>query len=89
MDLSVFCDCFEEVVGKISVSWRLSYDPPLDGLILPRGWLSSNEDFSSKKDVRIPLTLALLDYVQGLLMRLQTDAASRKQPRASTSATTS
>ena len=89
MDLSVFCDFFEEVVGKISVSWRFSDDPPLDGLILPRGWLSSNEDFSSKKDVKIVLIVALLDCVQGLLMRLQTDAASRKQPRASTSATTS
>lgn len=87
MDLSVFCDCLEEVVGKISVSWRLSFDPPLDGLVLPRGWLSSNKDFSGKKEVRGALTVALLDCVQDLLIRLQSDTASRKQFQASASET--
>ena len=79
VDLSVFCDCFEEVVGKISVSWRLAFDPPLDGLVIPRSWLLLNQDFSRKKDVRLTLIAALLDCVQDLLMRLQTDStASRK-----------
>ena len=85
MDLSVFCDCFEEVVCKISVSWQLSFNLPFDGLVLPRGWLSSNENFSSKKDVEVPLTVALLDCVRDVLMHLQTDAASRKQLQASAS----
>ena len=76
VDLSVFCDCFEEVIGKICVSWRLSFDPPLDGLVLPRGWLSSNKDFASKKDVKVALTVALLDCVKDLLTRLQTDFAN-------------
>ena len=82
MDLSVFCDCFEEVISKISISSRLSFDLPLDGLVLPRGWLSTNGYFSSK-DVDIALTVALLDCVQDLLMRLQTDTVGRKQLQAS------
>lgn len=85
MDLSIFCDCFEDIISKISVSWRLSFDPPLDGLVLPRGWLSSNEDFSIKQDVQIALTGALLDCVRDLLMRLQTGTANRKQLQASAS----
>ena len=76
MNLSVFCDCLEDVVGKISVSWRLSFDPPLDGLVLPRSWLSSNEDFSRKKDIRIPLLVDLLDCVRDLLISLQSGSAS-------------
>lgn len=71
------------VVSKISISWRLSFDPPLDGLVLPRGWLASNKDFSAKKDVRIGLVVDVLDHVRDLLMRLQSDTASRKQLQAS------
>ncbi|KAF8139771.1 hypothetical protein EV363DRAFT_1497668, partial [Boletus edulis] len=79
LDLSVFCDCLEELVGKTAVSWRLSYNPPLDGLVLPRGWLASNKDFSSKKDTKIVLIVDVLSHVQELLMLLQSDsdAASR------------
>lgn len=66
------------VVGKISISWRLSYDPPLDGLVLPRGWLSSSKDFSTKKDVRIALIVDVLEHVRDLLMRLQSDTTSKQ-----------
>ncbi|KAF9242380.1 hypothetical protein BU15DRAFT_43965 [Melanogaster broomeanus] len=78
-NLSVLCDCLEEVVGKIAVSWRLSYVPALHGLILPRGWLSSNKDFSNRKDVQIVLVVDLLDSVRGLLMRLQSGSASGEE----------
>ncbi|KIK96874.1 hypothetical protein PAXRUDRAFT_273934 [Paxillus rubicundulus Ve08.2h10] len=73
-NLSVLCDCLEEVVGKIAVSWRLSYVPPLNGLVLPRGWLS-NKDFCNRKDVKITLLLDLLVCVGDLLMRLQSGFA--------------
>ncbi|KAI9462690.1 hypothetical protein HD554DRAFT_2175805 [Boletus coccyginus] len=76
VDLSVFCDCLEEVVGKASISWRLSFHPPLDGLILPRGWLASNKDLSIRKDTRIGLILDVLDCVKDLLIFLQSDGAS-------------
>ncbi|KAI9567009.1 hypothetical protein HD554DRAFT_2039900 [Boletus coccyginus] len=76
VDLSVFCDVLEEVVGKASITWRLSFHPPLDGLVLPRGWLSSNKDLSIKKDIRIHLILDVLHYVQDLLIFLQSDGAS-------------
>ncbi|KAF9229832.1 hypothetical protein BS17DRAFT_744362 [Gyrodon lividus] len=76
VNISVFCDCLEEVVGKIAVSWRLSYVPPLNALVLPRGWLSSNKDFSHRKDVKIVLVLDLLDCVRDLLIRLQSSSAS-------------
>ena len=80
MDLSVFCDCLEEVVGKASISWRLSFDPPLDGLVLPRGWLSSNKDLSIKKQIKIALIVDVLNYVQDLLIFLQSENAGRRQP---------
>ncbi|KIJ21330.1 hypothetical protein PAXINDRAFT_164864 [Paxillus involutus ATCC 200175] len=76
VNLSVLCDCLEEVVGKIAVSWHLSYVPPLNGLVLPRGWLSSNKDFSNRKDVKIALLLDLLECVRDLLIRLQSGSAS-------------
>ncbi|KAF8837940.1 hypothetical protein BDN67DRAFT_908328 [Paxillus ammoniavirescens] len=76
VNLSVLCDCLEEVVGKIAVSWRLSYVPPLNGLVLPRGWLSSNKDFSNRKEVKIVLILDLLECVQNLLIRLQSGSAN-------------
>ncbi|KAF8139769.1 hypothetical protein EV363DRAFT_1310578 [Boletus edulis] len=81
MNLSVFCDYLEEVIGKILVSWRLSYyyDPPLaDGPVLPRGWLSSNKDFSKNKEIRIPLLLDLLDCVRDLLLFLQSGSANER-----------
>ncbi|KAF8554534.1 hypothetical protein OG21DRAFT_1462307 [Imleria badia] len=79
VDLSVLCDCLEEVVGKASISWRLSFNPPLDGLVLPRGWLSSNKDFSSKKETKIVLIVDMMNYLGDLLMFLHSepDAASR------------
>ncbi|KAI9566710.1 hypothetical protein HD554DRAFT_2040083 [Boletus coccyginus] len=76
VDLSVFCDCLEEVVGKASISWRLSFHPPLDGLVLPRGWLSSNKALSMKKDIRPALIVDVLNHVQDLLISLQSDDTS-------------
>ncbi|KAF8439470.1 hypothetical protein L210DRAFT_3480852 [Boletus edulis BED1] len=80
MNLSVFCDYLEDIIGKILVSWRLSYyyDPPLDGLVLPRGWLSSNKNFSKKQEVRIPLLLDLLGCVRDLLLFLQSGSANER-----------
>ncbi|KAI9566690.1 hypothetical protein HD554DRAFT_2315329 [Boletus coccyginus] len=77
VDLSVFCDCLEEVVGKASISWRISFHPPLDGLVLPRGWLSSNKVLSTKKDIKPALIVDVLNYVQDLLISLQSDGTSR------------
>lgn len=81
MDLSVLCDRVEEHIGKISISLRqLPFQLPLDGLVLPRGWLLANNDLS-KKSV---WTGSTLDSVKGLLVHLQSDTASRKYFRAST-----
>jgi hypothetical protein len=75
VNLSVFCDCLEEAIGKISVSGGLFFDPPLAGLVLPRSWLSSNKDFSGKKAIEIPLLVELLDCVRDLLISLQSGSA--------------
>ena len=86
VNLSVFCDCLEEVIGKISISCRLfCQDPSLDGLVLPRNWLSSNKDFSRKKDIEIPLLVETLDCVRDLLVSLRSGSATgerskRRQP---------
>ena len=73
----------EELIGKISVSWRHSFHPPLDGLVLPRPWLLANNDLSSKKGIWIALTGALLDSVKDLLMYLRSDTARREPLQAS------
>ncbi|KIJ60092.1 hypothetical protein HYDPIDRAFT_32519 [Hydnomerulius pinastri MD-312] len=73
-NLSVLCDCLEEVFGQMVVSWRLGYIPPLDGVVLPRGWLSSNKDFSKCKEVVIALVVELLANIQDLLLHLQSSS---------------
>ncbi|KAG8220598.1 hypothetical protein J3R82DRAFT_2824 [Butyriboletus roseoflavus] len=77
VNLSVFCDRLEEVVGKISVSWRLSSDPPLNGLVLPRGWLSK-QDFYRQKEMKMDLLSGLLESVRDLLMSLQSGSVGEK-----------
>jgi hypothetical protein len=79
MNLSVFCDCLEHIVGKASILWCLSFNPPLDGLVLPRGWLSSNKDLSMKNGIRTGLLVDVLNSVQELLKSLLSnwEAASK------------
>ncbi|KIJ60090.1 hypothetical protein HYDPIDRAFT_99369 [Hydnomerulius pinastri MD-312] len=76
VNLSTLCDCLEEVFGKIVVSWHLSHVPPLHGVVLPRGWLSSNKDFTNRKDIRIVLVEGLLGDLKGLLGLLHSGSAN-------------
>ncbi|KIJ59804.1 hypothetical protein HYDPIDRAFT_118051 [Hydnomerulius pinastri MD-312] len=76
VNLSTLCDCLEEVFGKIAVSWHLSHVPPLHGVVLPRSWLSSNKDFTNRKDIRIVLVDELLGDLKGLLGFLHSGSAN-------------
>ncbi|KIJ60100.1 hypothetical protein HYDPIDRAFT_32524 [Hydnomerulius pinastri MD-312] len=76
INLSTLCDCLEEVFGKIVVSWHLSHIPPLHGVVLPRGWLSSNKDFTNRKDIHIALVDELLGDLKGLLGFLHSGSAN-------------
>ncbi|KIJ60080.1 hypothetical protein HYDPIDRAFT_117540 [Hydnomerulius pinastri MD-312] len=76
INLSTLCDCLEEVFGKIVVSWHLSHVPPLHAVVLPRSWLSSNKDFTNRKDIHIVLVEELLGDLKGLLECLHSGSAN-------------
>ncbi|KAI6165390.1 hypothetical protein EDD17DRAFT_225914 [Pisolithus thermaeus] len=74
VNLSVLCDCMEEVVSAYVVTLRLKNNPGADSLhdvVLPRSWLIGNKKLDARKDVK--LIDHLLDDIQYLLERLRSD----------------
>ncbi|KAF8838026.1 hypothetical protein BDN67DRAFT_972122 [Paxillus ammoniavirescens] len=71
VNLSVLCDCAEEVCGSIIIAWHLNRPglPPLHGLVLPRSWLIGRNKFGGFKDMK--MIYLFLDVVQGLLDKLR------------------
>ncbi|KAI6022560.1 hypothetical protein EDC04DRAFT_2606960 [Pisolithus marmoratus] len=55
VNLSVLCDCIEEVLSAHVITLRLKNNPGVDSLhdvVLPRSWLIRNHKFDARKDVR-------------------------------------
>ncbi|KAI6021001.1 hypothetical protein BKA83DRAFT_14200 [Pisolithus microcarpus] len=74
VNLSVLCDCIEEVLGVYVITLRLKNNPGVDSLhdvVLPRSWLIGNSKFDARKDVK--LIDHLLEDIQYLLEKLRSD----------------
>ncbi|KAF9219473.1 hypothetical protein BS17DRAFT_760990 [Gyrodon lividus] len=67
VNLSVLCDCAEDVCGSIIIALHLNRPrlPPLHGVVLPRSWLIGRNKFHGAKDMR--MLYLFLDDMQGLL----------------------
>ncbi|KAG2034294.1 hypothetical protein BDR03DRAFT_1093813 [Suillus americanus] len=79
VNLSVLCDCIEDILSSFIINHRM--DPtldelPLHGVVLPSNWLISPFKFSVKKDVEPQSMGLLLDAIGGLIKRLRMDGAT-------------
>ncbi|KAI6020999.1 hypothetical protein BKA83DRAFT_178181 [Pisolithus microcarpus] len=77
VNLSVLCDCIEEVFSACVITLCLQNNPGADSLhdvVLPRSWLIGNNKLDARKDIR--LILHLLDDIQYLLEKLKSDNAA-------------
>ncbi|KAI6153131.1 hypothetical protein BKA82DRAFT_4349614 [Pisolithus tinctorius] len=75
VNLSVLCDCVEEVLSAYVITLRLKNNPGADSLhdvVLPRSWLIRNNKLDARKDVRI--INYFLDDIQYLLEKLRSDS---------------
>ncbi|KAI6165391.1 hypothetical protein EDD17DRAFT_226022 [Pisolithus thermaeus] len=76
VNLSVLCDCIEEVFSACVITLCLKNNPGADSLhdvVLPRSWLIGNNKLDARKDIR--LMHPLLDDIQYLLEKLKSDNA--------------
>ncbi|KIK41852.1 hypothetical protein CY34DRAFT_84670 [Suillus luteus UH-Slu-Lm8-n1] len=74
VNLSVLCDCIEDILSSFVINHRM--DPtldelPLHGVVLPSNWLSFPYKFSVKKDVKPQSIGLLLDAIGILIKRLR------------------
>jgi tetratricopeptide (TPR) repeat protein len=79
VDLSVLCDCIEDILSSFVVNHRM--DPtldelPLHGVVLSSNWLISPHKFSVKKDVEPESISSLLDAIGNLINTLLIDGAT-------------
>ncbi|KAI6094857.1 hypothetical protein EDD16DRAFT_1502638 [Pisolithus croceorrhizus] len=72
VNLSVLCDCIEELLSAYVLTLRFKNNPGVDSLhdvVLPRSWLIRSNKLDARKDVRN--VDHLLDDIQYLLERLR------------------
>ncbi|KAG1864912.1 hypothetical protein F4604DRAFT_1683323 [Suillus subluteus] len=79
VNLSVLCDCIEDILSSFVINHRM--DPtldelPLHGVVLPSNWLISPYKFSVKKDVEPQLIGSLLDAIGNLIKKLRVVGAT-------------
>ncbi|KAG1829533.1 hypothetical protein DFJ58DRAFT_737317 [Suillus subalutaceus] len=79
VNLSVLCDCIEDILSSFIINHRM--DPtldelPLHGVVLPSNWLISPYKFSVKKDVEPQLIGSLLDAIGNLIKKLRVVGAT-------------
>ncbi|KIN94542.1 hypothetical protein M404DRAFT_380086 [Pisolithus tinctorius Marx 270] len=75
VNLSVLCDCIEEVFSAFVITLRLKNNPGADSLhdvVLPRSWLIRNNKLDARKDVTN--INYFLDDIQYLLEELRSDS---------------
>ncbi|KAG1719550.1 hypothetical protein EDB19DRAFT_1860748 [Suillus lakei] len=73
-NLSVLCDCIEDVCGSFIIKYRM--DPafnefPLHNVVLPCNWLLSPHKFTAEKEARLVLMDGLLDEIAKLVEALR------------------
>ncbi|KAG1825456.1 uncharacterized protein BJ212DRAFT_276627 [Suillus subaureus] len=74
VNLSVLCDCIEDILSSFIINHRM--DPtldelPLHGVVLPSNWLIFPYKFSVKKDVKPETVGSFLDAIGDLIKRLR------------------
>ncbi|KAG1889227.1 hypothetical protein F4604DRAFT_1950186 [Suillus subluteus] len=79
VNLSVLCDCIEDILSSFVINHRM--DPtldelPLHGVVLPSNWLISPYKFSVKKDVEPQSIGSLLDTIGNLIKKLRVVGAT-------------
>ncbi|KAG2034062.1 hypothetical protein BDR03DRAFT_993883 [Suillus americanus] len=77
VNLSVLCDCIEDILSSFVVNHRM--DPtldefPLHGVVLPSNWLIFPHKFSVEKDVEPESISLFLDAIGNLIKRLHMDS---------------
>ncbi|KAG2109745.1 uncharacterized protein F5147DRAFT_150627 [Suillus discolor] len=78
INLSVLCDCIEDILSSFVINHRM--DPildelPLHGAVLPSHWLIFPHKFSVKKDVEPESISSLLGAIGNLIQRLRVGSA--------------
>ncbi|KAG1841504.1 hypothetical protein F4604DRAFT_1598121 [Suillus subluteus] len=79
VNLSVLCDCIENILSSFVINHRMEPaldELPLHGVVLPSSWLIFPHKFSVKKDVEPESISSLLDAIGNLIQRLRMDSAT-------------
>ncbi|KAG1851820.1 hypothetical protein C8R48DRAFT_361252 [Suillus tomentosus] len=76
-NLSVLCDCIEDICSAFVINWRI--DPyfnefPLHNVVLPCNWLLFPHKFTTEKKTNLPLMGKLLDEIARLVEALRVEA---------------
>ncbi|KAG2096334.1 uncharacterized protein F5147DRAFT_839983 [Suillus discolor] len=76
VNLSVLCDCIEDVCSAFIINWRI--DPyfnklPLHNVVLPCKWLLFPHKFTTEKKTNLPLMGELLDEIARLVEALRVE----------------
>ncbi|KAG2132369.1 hypothetical protein DEU56DRAFT_859536 [Suillus clintonianus] len=76
-NLSVLCDCIEDVCSAFIIKYRMDpgfNDFPLHGVVLPCNWLLSPHKFTAEKETRMVLMDYLLNEIARLVEALRVEA---------------
>ncbi|KAG0703072.1 hypothetical protein DFH29DRAFT_804090 [Suillus ampliporus] len=81
VNLSVLCDCIEDILSSFVINHRMDptqNDPPLHGVVLPSNWLISPHKFSVNKEIWPEAVSSLLDAIGNLIEMLRTEVGMGK-----------
>ncbi|KAG0703070.1 hypothetical protein DFH29DRAFT_918710 [Suillus ampliporus] len=76
-NLSVLCDCIEDICSAFVIKYRMEPEFnkfPLHDVVLPSNWLLSPHKFTAEKDARLLLMGLLLDEIAKLVEALRIEA---------------
>ncbi|KAG1719467.1 hypothetical protein EDB19DRAFT_2045105 [Suillus lakei] len=76
VNLSVLCDCIEDILSSFIINHRMDPAPnelPLHGVVLPSNWLIFPHKFSVKKCIEPGPVGSLLDAIENLIEMLRVD----------------
>ncbi|KAG1809265.1 hypothetical protein EV424DRAFT_1328374 [Suillus variegatus] len=77
VNLSVLCDCIEDVCGAFVIKYRMDPDFnrfPLHNTVLPCSWLLFPHKFTTEKETKLPLMDKLLDEIARVVEALRVEA---------------
>ncbi|KAH7884002.1 hypothetical protein F5I97DRAFT_1631620 [Phlebopus sp. FC_14] len=75
VNLSVLCDCAEDICSSIVIALRMPQFPPLHNVVLPRGWLGLQYKFLKEKYLTSKTIHLFLDDMQTLFEMLRLESA--------------